>query len=115
MHGASPLQILPHEPEDYFRHAHNSKGFSRGQEKPEPNSFFEPVARALSGSGRILIFGTGTGMSSEMDQFIAWSKVHHPELAARIIGSLVVDESHLTPDQLLAKAREFYANAPALN
>jgi len=45
--GAVPQQILPHEPDDYFRHAHNSKDFSRGQEKPDLNSFFEPVAKAL--------------------------------------------------------------------
>ena len=110
MHGAIPQQILPHKPEDYFRHAHNSKDFSRGQEKPDPNSYFEPVARALSAGGNFLVFGTGTGMSSEMDQFISWLEVHHHELSKRMIGSQVVDEYHLTEDQLLAKAREFYAN-----
>ena len=110
MHGAIPQQILPHKPEDYFRHAHNSKDFTRGQEKPDPNSYFEPVARALSAGGKFLIFGTGTGMSSEMDQFISWLKVHHHELSKQMIGSQVVDEYHLTEDQLLAKAREFYAN-----
>src|SRR5581483_867105 len=110
MYDAIPQRILPHEPEDYFRHAHNSKDFSQGREKPDPNSFFEPVARALPASGRLLIFGTGTGTSSEMDQFIAWLKLHHPQLAGQIIGSLVVDENHLTEGQLLAKAREFYAN-----
>lgn len=109
MHGAVPQQILPHKPEDYFRHAEGSKDFTRGEEKPDPNSFFEPVAKALATAGHILIFGTGTGMSSEMDQFVAWLDVHHPGLAERIDGSLVVDEHHLTDDQLLAKAREFYA------
>jgi hypothetical protein len=88
MHGAIPQQILPHKLEDYFRHARNSKEFSKGKEKPDPNS-----------------------MSSEVDQFIAWLKLHHPELSKRMIGSQVVDESHLTGDQLLAKAREFYAIA----
>jgi hypothetical protein len=112
MHDAVPQQILPHKPEDYFRHAHNSRDFSRGQEKPDPNNFFEPVAKALQATGQILIFGTGTGTSSEMEQFIAWLKLRHPELATRIIGSLVVDEHHLTDGQLLAKAREFYANSP---
>lgn len=111
MRGAVPELILPHEPEDYFRHAYNSKDFSRGKEKPDPNSFFEPVAKVLQAAGQILIFGAGKGMSSEMEQFIAWSKTHHPEVAKRIIGSLTVDESHLTQDQLLAKAREFYADA----
>jgi hypothetical protein len=108
--GTTTLQILPHEPEDHFRHTHNSKDFSRGQEKPDPNSFFEPVAKALQAPGQILVFGTGTGTSSEMDQFIAWTRLHHPDLAQRIIGSLVVDEHHLTKGQLLAKAREFHAN-----
>ena len=111
MRGAIPQQILPHEPEDYFRHTHNSKDFSRGQEKPDPNSFFEPVARALQSPGPILIFGSGTGTSSEMDLFMVWLKLHHPEMAKRIIGSLVVDEHHRTEGQLLAKAREFYAGA----
>jgi hypothetical protein len=107
--GGMPQQILPHKPEDYFRHAHNSKDFSRGQEKPDPNSFFEPVANALQASGQILIFGTGKGTSSEMDQFTAWLKIRHPGLSKRIIGSLVVNEQHLTDSQLLEKAREFYS------
>jgi hypothetical protein len=111
MQGAVLQRILPHEPEDYFRHAHNSKAFSRGQEKPDPNSFFEPVARALQAPGQILILGNGTGTSSEMDQFIAWLQIHHPDLARRTIGSMVVDERHLSEGQLLAKAREFYTNA----
>ena len=110
MHGALPQQILPHKPDDYFRHAHNSKNFSLGQEKPDPNSFFEPVANALQGAGRILVFGTGTGTSSEMDQFVTWLKRQHPETARRIMGTAVVDEHHLTEDQLLAKARDFCAS-----
>jgi hypothetical protein len=110
--GAAPQQILPREPDAYFRHAHNSRDFSRGQEKPDPNSFFEPVAKALQVPGKILVFGSGTGTSSEMDQFIAWVKLHRPEMAKRIVGSLVVDEHHLTEGQLLAKARDFYSGLP---
>jgi hypothetical protein len=110
--GAVPQTILPHEPAEYFRHGHNSKEVSRGQEKPDPTSFFEPVAKVLQAVGPILIFGTGTGTSSEMEQFNAWVKIHRPELAKRIIGSLVVDEHHLTEGQLLARARDFYKAAP---
>ena len=104
MSGAIPQRIVPHKLEDDFRPAH-------GQEKPDQNSFFEPVAKGLQAAGQILIFGTGTGRSSGMDQFIAWLKLHHAELAKRIVGSLVVDEHHLTEGQLLVKAREFYATA----
>ena len=113
MRGALPQRILPHEPVDYFRHAHNSKEFSRGQEGPDPDSFFEPVSKALKGVGKILVFGTGRGASSEMEKFIAWLKHHRPDLAGRIIGSQVVDENCLTEPQLLAKAREFYAHPAA--
>lgn len=109
LNGTEPKQILPHPSEDYFRQARNAKDFSRGQEKPEPNSYFEPVATALAGSDQILIFGTGTGMSNEMDQFTAWLGINYAELGKRIVGTLVVDEHHLTESQLLAKARDFYA------
>ena len=111
MHGTIPQRILPHEPEAHQRLANDAKDFSRGKDKPDPNSFFKPVADALQAGGQILIFGTGTGASSEMDQFIAWFKLHHPDQAKRIIGSVIVDEHHLTGDQLLAKSREFYARA----
>jgi hypothetical protein len=109
MHGAEPQQIFPYSPEVYFRHAKHSDQVARGKEKPEPNSFFEPVANAMHGAGSILVFGTGTGTSSEMEQFVTWTRIHHPELTQRIIGSLTVNERHLTDDQLLARAREFYA------
>lgn len=113
MHGTVPQRILPHDPQEYFRHAVHSNEVSRGKEKPDPNSFFEPVAKALEAASEILIFGAGTGTSSEMQQFVAWTQAHRPELARRIIGSLTVDEHHLSDDQLLAKARQFQAPVPA--
>jgi hypothetical protein len=113
MHGAVPERIVPHEPSDYFRHAHHSRDFSRGQEKPDPNSFFGPVAKALQAAGPILIFGTGTGTSSEMEQFSEWLKSHHADLAKRVIGCVTVDEHHLSENELLARARDFYATTPA--
>jgi hypothetical protein len=111
--GAVAQQIRPHAPEEFFRHAPHSKEFSRGQEKPDPASFFEPVAGVLNGAGKILVFGCGTGTGSEMDQFTAWVKLHRPELAKRIVGSQVIDEHHLTEGQLLAKARDFFAGHTA--
>jgi hypothetical protein len=111
MDGTVPQRILPHEPSEFFRHAHNSKDFARGRERPDPNSFFEPVAKELQAAGQLLIFGSGKGTSSEMEQFVGWLKVHHQELARRVIGSETIDEHHLSERQLLAKAREFYAGA----
>lgn len=108
MKEAVPQLILPYEPDESFRHAHDDRDFFSGKEKPTPNSFFEPVAKALKNAAQILIFGTGTGTSCEMEQFTGWAKKHHPELARRITGTVTVDERHLTNAQLFAKALEFY-------
>jgi len=108
IHGGIPQKILPTE---HSQHTRDSGDVSRGKEKPDATSFFKPVAEALQSAAQILIFGTGTGTSSEMTQFTVWLNKHHPELAKRIIGSVVVDEQHLTDDQLLTKAREFYTAA----
>jgi hypothetical protein len=112
--GAHAEVIRPPDLDAYFRHEHNSKDFSRGKERPAPNTFFGPVADALQGAGRILVFGNGTGTSNEMDQFVAWLKSRRPELAARIAGAVVVDEYHLTPSQLLSLAHDYLSCHPAL-
>jgi len=112
IHGTVAEQIRPHQTDDAISHTHSFDGFSRGQEKPAAQSFFGPIADALKEAGQILVFGSGSGTANEMDQFIAWLKTHHPELARRITGSLIIDEHHLTDAQLLAKARDFYALPP---
>jgi hypothetical protein len=37
-------------------------------------------------------------------------KANHPMIAARIVGHKVLDQQHLTEDQLLAAAREYRAS-----
>ena len=111
MSGSMPKQILPYEPSEYFRHAHNSRDFSRGKEKPDPNTFFGPVAKELMAGGQILIFGSGTGESSEMEKFASWLRLNHTEISRRVLGTIAVDESHMTDGQLLKKARGFYETA----
>ncbi len=113
MHGSVPQRVLPHSPEDYFRHAPHSRDFARGQEKPDPNSFFAPIAAALKGAGQILLVGSGKGNASEMEQFAKWLHQHHPELSHQVLGRMVVDQAHLTEGELLAAARKFYASLPA--
>ncbi len=108
-HGANFEQIRPHQTDEAIRHKDSSASFSRGQEKPAPSTFFGPIADALKDASQLLIFGGGTGMANEMEQFSAWLKTHRPNLAKRIVGTVVVNAHHLTDDQLLALAREFYS------
>ncbi len=44
-----------------------------------------------------------------MGQFLTELKHHHSDVAKCIVGSVVLEEHHLTEEQLLAKARDFYA------
>ena len=108
VNGGIPHQILPHQPNGYFWHTKNPKDLSNGKKAPNQNDFFKHVAEALQAAGQILIFGTDT--SREMDQFMAWLNLNRPEVAGRIIGSMVVDVDLLVEGHLLEKAREFYAN-----
>ena len=110
--GAPFQRVRPQNPAENLARTRDSGDVSRGKEIPAANSFFEPIAAALQGAREILIFAAGTGTSDEMNQFIAWLKIHDPPMAERIVGSLVVNERHLTNDQLIAKARDFYAKSP---
>ncbi|WP_335063978.1 hypothetical protein [Nostoc sp.] len=66
-------------------------------------------ASAVSGTKKILIFGSSTGSSSAMDYLLADLKEHHPDIQERVVGTVVVNEQHMSEDQLLAQARTFYA------
>ena len=110
LHGSVPQRITPYDPYGFGRNLHYVQDDSNGQRKPERTSFYEAVAKTMQDAVKVLVFGGGTGASSAMDQLVNELKRHHPELAKRVIGALVVNEQHLTQDQLLAKAREFYVH-----
>jgi hypothetical protein len=112
MRDSVPQKVVPHSAHGHSLRTRQTLEFSRGQEKPDPAVFFSTVANALGDSAKVLVFGCGHGHSSEMDQFLTWATLHRQSLAQRIIGSVVVDEKHNTPGQLLARAREFYAQVP---
>jgi hypothetical protein len=115
LHGSVPQRITPYDPFGFDRALHYNQDDSNGQRKPERKSFYEAVAKTLRGATQILLFGTGTGASSAMEQLLLDLKKDHHDLAERVIASIAVDEHHLTEDQLLAKAREmFVAGCPAL-
>ena len=107
--GAVPERIAPYDPHGHGRHLHSAHEWTDGKSQPERKSYYEAVAKTLRGAEQVLVFGSGTGKSSAMEQLLADLKAHHPDVAAKVIGSVVVDAHHTTEDQLLARAREFYA------
>ena len=111
MHGAVPQRLFPYDPFGFGRDLHYNQDDSNGQRKPEQKAFYEAIVKTLQGAEQILLFGTGTGASSAMEHLFKELKQHHKDLAARVVGSVAVDEHHLTDDQLLAKAREMFGTA----
>jgi hypothetical protein len=109
LHGSVPQRIAPFDPHGSHRHLHHVDKDSDGQRKPELKAFYESVAQTLGGAEKILIFGSSTGSSSAMDYLLAELKRNYPQVAGRVVGTVVVNEQHMSDDQLLAAARSFYA------
>jgi len=109
LHGSVPRRITPLDPHGTHRYLHNVANDSNGQRKPEPKAYYEAIARTLSGAKSILLMGSSTGSSSAMDHLHEDLKQHHPDLAKHVIGAVVVNEQHMSDDQLLAEARAFHA------
>jgi hypothetical protein len=108
VHGAVPVSIVPYDPHGFRKHLHSAREWTDGKRQPERKSFYEAIAKTLRGAEQVLLFGSGTGRSSAMEMLLADLKSYHPDVAEKIIGSVVVDAHHSTDDELLAKAREFY-------
>jgi len=108
-----PDKIVPYDPHGLGRHCHTLKTDISIHEKANRKSFYEGIAKTAEGAERILVFGDGTGSSSEMKLFLTELEEEHPAIASKICGSCTVDLSHLSEPQLLAKAHEFFAKLPA--
>lgn len=106
--GAAPERLEPSDPAAHPRDIHPDE-WANDRRQPKWRNFYAAIAKTVGGASQILLFGSGTGKSSAMEQLLADLKDRHPDVAAKVIGSVVVDVQHSTENQLLAKAREFYA------
>jgi hypothetical protein len=106
--GAVPERVTPYDPHGFGRHLHSAHEETDGKRQPERKGFHEAVAKTLQGADQILLFGSGTGRSSEMEQLVGELKAHHKEIAAKVVGTIVIDPHHTTEGELLAHARAFY-------
>jgi hypothetical protein len=110
LRGAVPEQLVPYDPHGFRRHLHSEANVETGgRREPERKSYYEAIAQTLRGAERVLLFGSGTGASSAMDRLLADLKKHHRDVADTIAGAVVVDAHHTTENELLARARAFYA------
>jgi len=107
--GTTPERIAPQTTSGSGGHLHSAHDDSNATRVPGSKGFFDAIAKSLHGAESILVFGGGTGTSSAREQLMVELKQHHKDIATRIVGSVSVDEHHQSEDELLAKAREYYA------
>lgn len=110
LHGTAPQQLVPYDPHGYGKHLHSRNEETDGKRQPEQKRFYEAIAKTLRGADRIVIFGSGTGKSSAMEQLLTELRHNHGDIAKQVVGSIVVDAHHMTEGQLMAQAREFFAS-----
>lgn len=106
--GTVPERVTPYDPRWQKEHVHSPHDFERHDGSPNQSAYYAAIAKQVADSDLLLIFGSGSGSSSAMDAFVAWLAEHRPSVSERIVGAITVDASHLTDDQLLAKARDIY-------
>ena len=116
MHASVPERIVPYDPHGLRRHLYYVGNEADGhQRQPELKSFYEAVAETLKGAEKILIFGSATGESSAMERLLIDLNKNHSDIAQKVIGTVIVNEQHMTEDQLLAQARAIYTTAAPKN
>jgi hypothetical protein len=110
MEGAIPEMITPYNPEGRLIHVHSSHDYGGPSEQPEMDAYFRDIAKSLKRAEKILIFGSGTGSSAAMTLFADWLRRNRKDISANVIAAVTIDQGHMTEGQLLAKAREIYAD-----
>ena len=97
----------PHEAHHLLHHfKRKDQDQDRNETYPSDTAFFDAIAAAATGHGRIVVIGHGNGHSNEADHLISYLSDHRPAVHARIVRELVADLAKLTAPQLAELARQ---------
>ncbi len=107
--GSEGETLTAHGTHHHGRGDRTSAEGNDGKTHAETKAFADEVAKSLHAADQILFLGSGTGNSSAAHQLLAELKHHHPAVAAKVVGEVHADATHMSEGQLLAKAREFFA------
>ena len=109
-----PQQVIPYDPYGFRRGRHlvwNDPVADQGAS----SRFREAIATTLRGSEHVLVVANGTRANLVASQVMDHFKSRHPDLSARLIGSMVIDEADPSADTLLATVWEFQSPASPNN
>jgi hypothetical protein len=104
---ASQHVIKPYDPHHFQHHlTHKDQSREEGQRTAEDPSFYERIAQALAGAGKIVVIGHGTGKSNAALHLIEYLKARHSEIHQRVVSEMSAELSSITTRQLLEMAHE---------
>jgi hypothetical protein len=104
---ASQHTIKPYDPHHFQHHlTHKDQSREEGQRTAEDPGYYEQIAYALAGAGKIVVVGHGHGKSNASEYLVEHLRAHHSEIYQRIVREMSADLSSVTTPQLLAMARE---------
>jgi hypothetical protein len=103
-----PERLHPYDPTGAVNRLIHTEGTDKALRSPEYLTYYQAIAATLTGAEEVLLMGNGTGASSAMAHLEDFLTTHHPEVAAKIVGSLTVDIEAFTEDELLGQARTFF-------
>lgn len=102
--------IKPRDPHHFLHHlAHKDQSREEGQRAAEDPAYYEQIAQAVIAAvpfGRVVVVGHGKGHSNAGHIFINWVKLHHRDLALRLLPEIEADFATATPPQLLELGRQ---------
>ena len=99
--------IKPYDPHHFQHHlTHKDQSREKGQRTAEDPSFYERIAQALAGAGKIVVIGHGTGKSNAAHHLLEYLKAHHSETHQRVVSEMSAELSSITTRQLLEMAHE---------
>ncbi|MCW3096546.1 MAG: hypothetical protein JWL77_2164 [Chthonomonadaceae bacterium] len=103
-----PQRIHPYDPHEMLVRLRHEEGPDRAAHAPQSIDYYKAIAQTLIGAEEVLLMGHGTGAGQAMAYVVDYLKKHRPDLAQKIVGTLVVDVEALTDDQILEQARTFF-------
>ena len=83
----------------------NDHGQDRDESYPKDTQLFERIAMTIANDQRIVLIGHGHGQSNEAHHLSAYLGVHHKDIHARIIETILADLPHITTPELLELGR----------
>jgi phosphoheptose isomerase len=104
---ASQHTIKPYDPHHFQHHlTHKDQSREEGQRTAEDPGFYEEIAHALAGAGKIVVVGHGHGKSNASLHLVEHLRAQHSEIHRRIASELSADLSAVTTADLLELARK---------